>query len=72
MKATGEKYQVITSESSASIFAIINSKEDKAVYEKIGKLVELALRDALEIETMQQVANYARKKQVKLVDERAD
>lgn len=62
LKKTGEKYQVITSEASATVLAIVNSEADGEVDQKVGKLIEMALRDALGIETMQQVADFARKK----------
>ena len=71
LKATGEKYQVITSEANDSVFAIVDSKADAKIADKVGKLIEIALRESLGIESMQQVADFARKKQVQITDERS-
>ena len=62
---------MITSEANDSVFAIVDSKADAKIADKVGKLIEIALRESLGIESMQQVADFARKKQVQITDERS-
>lgn len=61
---------MITSEANDSVFAIVDSKADAKIADKVGKLIEIALRESLGIDSMQQVADFARKKQVQITDER--
>ena len=49
------------------VFAIINSKKDKNVEEKLRKLIDMAVEESLSYESMYQVTEFARKKQVQLI-----
>lgn len=69
LKGTGQKYQVIMNEAQDMVFAIINSKTDQNVEEKLRKLIEMAVEESLNYETMNQVNDFARKKQVQIVIE---
>ena len=37
------------------VFAMFNSKDDPRVAEKLGKLIELAVKDSIGLESVQQV-----------------
>ena len=68
--------QVISSTSQDAVFAILESaasRADKAAVEaKLRVLVRMAVEDALGIESLQKVSEFARKKQVVIVEEGID
>lgn len=70
LKKTGEKYQIVTSEGQDMVFAIFNSKNDPRMAEKLGRLIELAVKDSIGLESMQQVHDFARKKQIQIFFEK--
>lgn len=55
---------MISSEAQDTIFAIVNSREDSQIEKKLTKLLEMVLYDSVGLETMEQVSDFARKKQV--------
>ena len=68
--------QVISSAGTDSVFAILESaatRGDKSAVEaKLRVLVRMAVEDALVIESLQKVSEFARKKQVVIVEEGID
>ena len=49
------------------VLGIVNSSQDPRFEDKISKLINMALEGTLGIETMQNVSDFARKKQVQLI-----
>ena len=52
LKKSGQKFQVIVSETQDIVFAIVDSEQDPYIDRKLAKLIEMALHDSLGVETM--------------------